>query len=194
MILVARLRGWLIPLMFGLCIAAISFIWGQTPAVLPLADGPRQVAHYVGAFTPSVIGTCLIDRFPEISRSLPLEGKAQRLALGLYWFMWLVALGPILASPFIGTLPGRYWLTAVLLLSVLTTITSTRFGVNGLLGALLISTIWVVAGDTFAPFLGFDLEQHSPTPGATPITLAIAIVIAIGATLTLCFTAGRAHR
>lgn len=182
--LVARVRGWVAPIVVAAGVVVVAVALGSQAVAVPLTDGPRHVRHYLVALAPSFASAVLTDHVPAISANLLREPSLRRVDLALYWLI-TASVAPSLFGLALDSPEGRYCLVIGLLLAGFALLSARVLGHTGVFASALLGIMWLMFGDTVAPLLGFDLNQPyislQPHPTA-PVWGAVAV--AIGCSVT----------
>lgn len=164
----------------------VVFLYSGIDVAVPAADGLRRARHFVVAWLPVLLGTCLIDPHPELTGTLPRErrfGLVMRVAvvactavpIALSW--WLAPVGgwqSVLYDVFV-TSAFLAWIVGV----------TPKWGVNAVLGGAFGGMLWIIVGDSLAVLLGFA-SPYTPIGQPAPVSaLAWALTAASVAAILL---------
>lgn len=155
---IIRARGWGVAVLALAASGVVASVAGEVPTGLPVSGVGTVVRLYVAALAPVAVTSALVDRFPDVSGSLPREGWLRRVgwacgialpAGGLGW-SWVV-IRPTAGQVLFETTTLCVLLGVGLLL--------VRRGVGGVVGAASAGLCWLVAADGIAEFLGFPVDE-----------------------------------
>lgn len=164
----------------------VVFLYSGIDVAVPAADGLRRARHFVVAWLPVLLGTCLIDPHPELTGTLPRE---RRLGLVMRVAVVACAVVPIALSWWLAPVGGwqsvlyDVFVTSAFLAWIVGA--TPKWGVNAVLGGAFGGMLWIIVGDSLAVLLGFA-SPYMPIGQPAPVSaLAWALTVASLAALVL---------